>query len=302
MTDKTLKRYIIIIAVIVVLTAAGNMIYASYQVIPELLFTEINDEFVFNEVFDEKLTISYITNNRDTRRLESISFDGLETSQLIRQTGYFGGFFYTSDTNDNPYNDIIGRYYTLKSGYIDLHLTETDIDLLEENGSLTFGTGTAMMSDGTAMPVSFGRITIHTIEHWDEYRLREGGGGSNDHFTVDFKTEKPIHITSLDLSTFEPHKDAIDMKLTVDYDKVYTYDELIIRTEPILVSRNFQMAYTAVEPDISSQWRFNMISMDMTYEKDDESYNSWIYYPFYGTGMDEPTVEEYVEFWRAQNE
>ncbi len=302
MTDKTLKRYIIIIAVIVALTAAGNMIYASYQVIPEPLFTQINDEIVFNETFDEKLTISYITNNSDTRRLEAISFDGLETSQLVSQTRYSGGFFNTSVTNNNPYNDIIGRYYTLKSGYIDLHLTQTDIDIMEEKGSLTFGTGTAMMSDGTVMQVSFGRITIHTIEHLDEYRLRESAGGTNDHFTVDFKTEKPIHITSLDLLTIEPHRDAIDMKLTVDYDKVYTYDELIIRTEPILVSRNFQMAYTAVKPDISMQWRFNMISMDMTYEKDGELHNYWIYYPFYGTGMDETTVEAYVEFWRAQNE
>ncbi|NDL67537.1 hypothetical protein [Anaerotalea alkaliphila] len=302
MTDKTLKLYSIIIAVIVVLTAACNMIYASIQVIPEPLFTAINDEIVYSETYDETLTISYITNNSDTRRLESLSFDGLETVQLVSQTGYFDGGGFSNDTNDNPFNDIVGRYYTLKSGYIELHLTEADIDRLKEKGSVTLGTGTAMMSDGTALPVSLGRITIHTMEHWDECRLREGGGGSNDHFTVDFKTEKPILMTSLDLSTFEQHQDALDMELTVDSDEVYTYDELINRTEPILINRNFQMACTAVDPDLASQWRFNMISMEMTYEKNGESYDSWIYYPFYGTGMDETSVEEYVEFWRTQNE
>lgn len=302
MTDRKIKIYSIMIATFVLLSAAGNIIYAFYQDIPEPLFTAINDEIVYSENFDETLSISYITNNRDKRRLESINFEGLESAQPVRQTGDFSGFVFNSDINDNPYNDTIGRYYTLKRGYLDLHLTEADIQRLAENGSLTFESGMANLDDGTTMQVSLGRITIHTKEHWDSHRLREGGGGSDDYFDVDFNTKTPIQITSIDFSSFEPHQEALDMELIVDHDLVYTYDELLNEFETISVDRSFQVAFKAKEHDVSSQWRFNMISMDMSYEKDGQSYDTWIFFPFYGTGMDEASVEAHVAFWRTENE
>lgn len=302
MSYKKLKIYIIIITTIVVLSAAGNMVYASYQEIPKPLFTTINMETVYKETFDETLTIFYITNNRDKRRLESVSFEGLESIQRVSQTGFFSSFTFTRDVNDNPYNDNIGRYYTLKRGYIDLHLTEEDINRLEEKGSLTLGSGTANLDDGTTMPVSLGRITIHSKENWEKYRLREGGSGSDGHFKVDFKTETPIQITSIDLSSFEPHQEAVDMELIVDHDKVYTYADLTTETRPISVDRSFQFAFTAYNHDVSSQWRFNMISMDMSYIKESQTYDTCIFYPFYGSGMDEASVEAYVAFWRTENE
>ena len=278
------------------------MIYASHQEIPKPLFKAINIETVYSETFSETLNIPYITNNRDKRRLESIRFEGLESIQLVSQKGHFSGFTFTSDTNDNPYNDIIGRYYTLKSGYIDLHLKEADINRLEEKGSLTFGSGIATLDDGTSMPVSLGRITIRTKEHWEKYRLRVGGGGNDYHYNVDFKTETPIKITSIDLSTFEPHQEAVDMELIVDDDKIYKYAELTAETKPISVDRSFQVVFTAKDHAVSSQWRFNMISMDMSYIKEGQSYDAWIYCPYYGAGMDEESVEAYVALWRTENE
>ncbi|VDN47088.1 conserved protein of unknown function [Petrocella atlantisensis] len=302
MSEKKLKRYSIIIAALVTLSAISNVIYASYQVIETPLFTEINDEIYYDGMLDETLTISYIMNNSDTRRLQSISFYGLDAKQSVSQSGGFGGFMYTSDTNNNPYNDEIGRYYTLKQGYINLYLTDEDISRMEEKGSLTFGRGTAIFDDGTIMPVSLGRITIRTEDNWEEHRLRKGGGGSKDHFTADFETETPIRITSLDLSSFEPHRDDLDMSLIVDFDRTYTYDALMNLTEPIEVKRGFEVAYTAKDKDASSEWRFNMISLDMVYEKDGQSYDTWIYYPFYGTGMNEAAVESFVALWRTEHE
>lgn len=302
MTNKRLKMYCIIISLIVVLSAAGNIIYASNQDILEPLFTTINKESVYSDNFHETLNISYITNNRDKRRLESIRFEGLESIQNVRQNGYYSVFDFNRNANDNLYNDIIGRYYTLKSGSIDLYLTEADINRLKENGSITFRSGIATFDDGSSMSVSLGRITLHTKENWEKYRLREGGGGSGDHSEVDFETETPIEITSIDLSTFEPHQESMDMKLIVDRHKVYTYADLIKERKPISVDKSFQVAFTANDKDASSQWRFNMIAMDMVYEKNGQTYDTWIYYPFYGIGMDEVSIEAYVEFWRRENE
>lgn len=289
MKEKTLKRYSVLIAIAVLLTAAGNMLYAASKSIPEPLLMEVHEEVVFGGTYSEAITFAYITNSSDARRLQSIRLDGLEWEQPVSQSG-------------NPSGDIIGRYYTLKSSQVDLYLTEADLGRLEEAGSLTLTTGTVRMSDGTDLPVSIGRIRLYTEEHWNEYRLRDGGGGSNDHFTVDFKTEQPIRITSLDLSSFEPHQEALEMALIVDGDRVYPYDALVNLAEPIPVSGHFQMAVNAVDPDLPSQWRFNMLSMDMAYEKGGQVHDAWIYYPFYGSGMDPEAVEAYVAYRRNHHD
>lgn len=184
MSSKGLRVYSIIFAVVIALSTASNLIYASYQKIQEPLFMAMNDEICYNESINEKLTISYISNNSDTRRIESIKFDNLDAMQLVSQTGFNGGFVFTTVANDNPYNDQIGRYYTFKRGYVNLHLSDVDISQLKNNGSLEFGDGTAIMSDGTGMRVSFGSIVIHTKENWDKNTLRDGASGSNDYFTV----------------------------------------------------------------------------------------------------------------------
>lgn len=301
MTDKKLRIYSIMIVVIILISVAGNMIYASNQVIPQPLFTEFNKETVYSKTFDETLYISYITNNNDERRLDSISFEGLESVQPVSQTNYFGGFVFNNDVGDNPYNDTIGRYYTLKRAYVDLRLTEEEIVALEKGGSLTFGSGTAILDDGTSLEMSIGRYTIYSQEYWNAHRLRTGGGGSDDYFDVDFETKTPIQINSIDLSTFSPHKDALNMELIVDNNQVYTYEDLMA-ISPIQVDRKFQVVFTADDHEVSSQWRFNMMSMDMTYTKEGQTYDTWIYYPFSGSGMDEASVEAYVELWRSENE
>lgn len=116
-------------------------------------------------------------------------------------------------------------YYTLKRGYIDLHLTQEDINLIEENGILTIGSGKANFDDGSVMEIALGHFEIYNNEYWEDHRLRDGGGGSNDHFDVDFESKIPIQITSIDLSSFDVHRDAIDMEIIVDSGKVYSYEK-----------------------------------------------------------------------------
>ncbi len=302
MAYRKVKQYSILIALATLLFAVGNITYASYQAIPEPLFIPINDEVVYRENSNISIAVSYITNNRDTRRLNAIHFDNLDTMQDVNSNGYSYVFHIDNSTNDNPYNDVIGRYYTLKRGKIDIYLTKIDLNCIERNGSITFGSGTAMMDDGTMIPVDLGQITIYTQEYWDQVGLIEGSGGSNDHFDVDFKTGTPIEIKSLELDSFVPHHDAINMKLIVDGNKEYQYDDLKVNSNPMTVNKNLKAVFTSKEPNASIRWRFPMISIDMEYEKNGCAYNTWIYYPFYGTEMDEYDVEAYVEFWRAENE
>ncbi len=294
MTPKGLKLFSIIITAVISLLAVGNIIYAAQQVIPRPLFAAINDEICYREDNNEKLSVTYITNNADSRRIESITFDGLDMPQTVYQDRV--GF------EDHTYNDSIGRYYTLKRGYIELNITDIDIKKLKENGSLTLETGTAVMSDGSKLQINIGHIIIYTDERWNQQKLIEGAEGDQNSLTLDYKTEIPIKITSLDLQSFESHKDALKLTITVDSSNIYTYKELSQLSEPIEVNSGFQVRYTGKDPDTSNDWRLNMISLDMTYEKDGQYYDTWLISPFYENRMSNSDVEAYVNLWRAEHE
>jgi hypothetical protein len=299
LSNQTLKKYSIVIAMVFLLFVTINIIYASIQEIPEPLFIAINDEYYYDEARTESLTISYITNKKDTRRVSSILFDDLSEPQFVGQSNGMNGFFFNNQSNDNPYNDLIGRYYTLKRGYINLNLSQVDAKIIAEKGKLNFGKAMVTFSDGTTQVIDLGRHILWPLDDMKNENLNISGGGSGNHYNPSFQTRVPITLKSIDINGFESHKEALDMTLTVDGNIKYVYDDIKKLNSPITVNKRFEIEYLAKEPDINSSWRFNMITIDMTYIKDGQSYETFIYYPFNHINMDETSVEDYVNFWRS---
>ena len=287
-------------AIVFLLLVTINIIYASYQEIPEPLFIAINDQYYYEEAKNESLIISYFTNKRDTRRLSSIKFEDLSEPQFVNQSNGMNGLFFNNQPTDNPYNDQIGRYYTLKRGYINLNMSQVDTKKILEKGEISFGKGMVTFNDGTTQDIDLGRCVIVSVNHKNNKSLKMGGNGGYNHYNANFRTEMPITIQSIDINGFEPHKDAIDMTLTIDNNTKYTYSDLKKLKDPIDVNKKIELEYLTKDPDSSGNWRFNMITIDMTYIRDGKTYKEFIHYPFGNImDLDEESIENYVKFWRS---
>ena len=287
-------------AIVFLLLVTINIIYASYQEIPEPLFITINDEGYYQNTQGELITISYITNKNDPRRMNSIQFDNLSQLQFVSQSNGMNGFFFNDQSLENPYNDQIGRYYTLKRGYLQLNLSEDGLKTIEEKGQLVLEKGMVTFNDGTTQDLDLGRYVIRPLDDLDNRGLRMSGGGGGNHYNASFHTEMPIIIQSIAIEGFEPHKDVIDITLEVDRKTKYRYDELMAVQEPIEVNKVFELEYLTKDPDQSGNWRFNMITIDLTYIRDGKTYKEFIHYPFGNImDLDEESLEDYVNFWRS---
>lgn len=303
MTNKRLKEISMIFSIVLILSVAGNLIYASSRKLEEPIFVEQFNDECYRDSYYEKMAIVYMTDVNDSRRMTSVYFEGLDREIILSQSSYFSFETLLDNSNStNPYNDLIGRYYTKKEAYFDLQLTEEEVARLEEEGCITLDKAIAYYDDGTKQAFDFGRYQIQSQAYWEDHNMLSSAGGGGDSFHIDYRLDEPILIKSLDLSTFLPHQDYIKMTMKFDYGEALSYEELMALDEDVEVRSSIQINLTNRNVDDQIAWRYFMLDFPITYEKAGATYEDWIYLPYFNQYKTSLSVEEYVDYRRMNHE
>lgn len=302
MTEEMMKHFTRIITLVVLILVAGNVLYASTYRIEEALFFETNQVIYYAEDHNEPIYVAYIMDNDLTKIITAIKFDELEFEQILSFNRGVFAFEYVEPWGAQTTLGDKGRYYIRYHNYIELNLSDNDIVKLNKEGSISIGDGIASYSDGTTSKVSIGDVLILTKEQWLKNDMRDGGRGSETNFEQHYKTDSQIKVTDFDFTNYADIEELVDMTVEVDGYNTYTYDDLKQLAEPIVVERTMEITFEVKDPDQSGHWMLNMISIDMTYEKEGESIETRIYHSYLGSQFDENDTINYVSHWRSHNE
>jgi len=299
MTKST--RIMIIAAMLVFVSAFVNVLYAQSMKLDEPLIMAHYDDLLWDEGRELDLQIHYITNRDDDRRMVSLDFESLSSSEIMVEQSQDSSFTFSFQGNQ-VYNDQVGRYFTKKTGYIHLRLGEADIVRLKEEGSIKVTRANVGYSDGSFAVVNLGEIRLLSQSLQEELVRTDHRGRGMPEFTASFKLEEAIEITSLDLGFVASHPDLLDFQMMVDSKKIYSLKELQSIETPIKAKVSIELIYTIISDDLSSYWIAGRVHPEIFYTSSQgpDSFRS-VFNRSYGQ-LDEKSVESYVKLWRKDNE
>ena len=296
-----LNRIMMIAAVLVFVSAIGNVLYAETKKLGEPLMMMHYDEVVWDEDRDLELQIHYITNVEDERRLISLDFESLASNKTMVQQRGVNSFTFSWQGNQ-MYNDQVGRYYTMKTAYVQVSLDDQDITALNEEGSIKLSKASAGYSDGSYAVVDVGEMRLLSQPIQDNLVRPNHRGQGMPEFTASFKVQTPIEITSVDLPFVASHTDLLDFRILVDGNESYSLEDLQRIETPIKAKVYIELIYTSISGDLNSNWLAGRVHPEIHYSSSDGPGSFRSVFSQSNWQLDEKSVESYVNLWRQDNE